>query len=81
MKPLIVIPRKLPIQPATERLAVGAREAARLLSVSERTIRAWTSQGKLPCRKIGSRVLYSVAVLEKLLADGSDPKEICSKKQ
>jgi excisionase family DNA binding protein len=49
--------------PATEALLVDAREAARLLGLSARTIWSLTQRRELPCRRIGRRVLYSRAAL------------------
>ena len=52
-------------------LLISARDAARLLSVSERTLWAWTSpRGTLACvRRPGSgRVLYSVETLRAWIA-------------
>jgi len=58
-----------PKAPVVERLGVSIEEAARMLSVSERTIRELTSKGKLACKKIGRRVIYSVEVLKTFLHD------------
>ena len=68
-----VIPRlpKSTPTPSSEPLAVSATEAARLLSVSEKTLRTWTAQGKITARRVGGRVLYSVKQL-RLLIDGDD---------
>jgi len=46
------------------RLAVGAREAARALSISERTLWSITRSGEIPSFRAGKRVLYKVADLE-----------------
>jgi excisionase family DNA binding protein len=48
-------------------LALRAREAAEILSVSERTLWTWTRAGVVPCKKVGGVVLYSVADLQKWL--------------
>jgi len=50
-------------------LLVDAREAARLLSVSPRTLWAMTHQGDLPCVRIGRLVRYDVAGLTRWVAD------------
>jgi excisionase family DNA binding protein len=48
-------------------LAVNTREAARLLSVSPRTIQNYISAKLLPARKIGRRTIISVRALENFL--------------
>jgi hypothetical protein len=53
--------------PLPEPLAVDSRGAARLLSVSPRTIVALTSAGSLPSLKIMGRRLYSVASLREFV--------------
>jgi excisionase family DNA binding protein len=50
-------------------LALRPREAARLLGISTRTLWSWTDQGVIPSAKVGRSVLYSVAALEKWLAE------------
>ena len=47
----------------SERLLVSQREAARLLSVSVRTLFALRDRGELDCVRMGPRVLYSVTDL------------------
>lgn len=42
-----------------------ARDAARRLSISERTLFAMTSSGEIPCVRIGRLVRYSVETLKK----------------
>ena len=53
-------PTPAPLAP----LAVDGRTAARLLSVSSRTITAMTKTGDLPSFKARGRRLYSVRALE-----------------
>jgi excisionase family DNA binding protein len=49
-----------------EKLLLSAREAAKALSVSERTLWSMTApRGPIPAVKIGTRVLYSVTALQK----------------
>ncbi len=48
----------------TERLAVGIRCAAEMLSVSPRTIQNYLRLKILPARKIGRRTVISVRALE-----------------
>ena len=52
-------------------LLVTARQAAKLLSISERTLWSLTNEGELPAVKIGKSVRYSVKVLETWIADQS----------
>lgn len=51
----------------TPKLAVDTREAARLLSVSPRTIQNYINAKLLPARKIGRRTVIPVCVLEAFL--------------
>jgi excisionase family DNA binding protein len=50
-------------------LAVGRRDAARMLGVSERLLWTWTNEGKVPHCRLGRRVLYPIADLERWLSD------------
>ena len=43
-----------------ELLLVDAREAARMLSISTRTLWTFTNRGEIPCVRIGKAVRYSV---------------------
>lgn len=49
-------------------LLVTAREAARLLSIGERTLWTLTNQGRIQATKINRAVRYSVAALEAFIA-------------
>jgi len=51
------------MKPEYEPLLVGSREAARLLSISERTLWQHTKDGSIPSVKIGRSVRYSTAEL------------------
>lgn len=51
------------------RLALRPREAARALAIGERLLWSMTNRGELPCVRIGRRVLYPVAALERWLAE------------
>jgi excisionase family DNA binding protein len=51
----------------SERLAVGIREAAQMLSVSPRTIQNYLRAKMLPARKIGRRTVIPVRALENFL--------------
>ena len=55
-------------QPAVPPLLLDAHEAARALRLSERTLWARTKAGEIPHVRIGRRVLYSPAALERWLA-------------
>jgi len=51
------------------KLAVPAREAARMLSISERSLWAITSpRGDLPCVRVGRSVRYDIDALRRWLA-------------
>jgi excisionase family DNA binding protein len=52
------------MEPTTHPLALRPKQAARLLSISQRTLWAWTKAGLLPHVRIGGAVLYPVAELE-----------------
>ena len=60
---------------ATDKLLLTAREAARMLSVSERTLWTLTHEGAIPAVRIGRRVLYSPADLEHFIA--ACKREVC----
>jgi len=45
------------------KLAVSAREAAAMLGISERLLWSKTKSGEIPCVRLGTRVLYSIAKL------------------
>ena len=49
---------------ADDPLLVDAPTAARLLGISARLLWDLTHQGKIKCKRIGRRVLYSRSVLE-----------------
>jgi excisionase family DNA binding protein len=51
-----------------ERLLVSARNAARMLGISTRTLWTLTRCGGIPCVRIGARVLYSADTLRKWIA-------------
>jgi excisionase family DNA binding protein len=52
------------LQHQTSPLAVGRREAAVLLGISERLLWTWTNAGTIPHVRIGTRVLYPVRQLQ-----------------
>ncbi len=49
-------------------MLINAREAARLLSISGRTLWTLTNTGELPCVRIGRAVRYDVADLQAWIA-------------
>ena len=55
--------------PAPDALLIGARDAARRLSISERTLFTLTKAGTIPSVRIGGRVLYSVESLRRMIAE------------
>ena len=57
-----------PTLQAGDKLLLDTREAARRLSISERTLWAMTQAGDLPHVRIGRRVLYRPASLDAYLA-------------
>jgi excisionase family DNA binding protein len=59
-----------------DRLLLPIREAARILSVSERTLYAMTApRGPIRPVRIGTRVLYSRETLRQWIVDQSDHRE------
>lgn len=52
-----------------EPLAVRARDAAKILGVSERTLAKFVAAGEIPSAKIGKSRLFRVAALEQWLRD------------
>lgn len=55
-------------QPPTDQLLVTARDAARLLSIGERTLARLTAAGEMPCVHIGKSLRYRVATLQDFVA-------------
>jgi excisionase family DNA binding protein len=53
-----------------EPLAVDVREAARLLSVSPRSIRRWIKAGRVQAIRLSTRVLLPVTECERLAREG-----------
>jgi predicted DNA-binding transcriptional regulator AlpA len=61
-------PFSTPADPATPRLALRARDAARALGISERLLWDLTKRGEIPCTRIGRCVVYPVHLLQEWLA-------------
>jgi excisionase family DNA binding protein len=57
------------------RLALGAREAARAIGVSARTLWTLTKRREIPHVRVGARVVYRVEALEAWLCS----RELASK--
>jgi len=55
------------VDPVTPCLALRAREAARALGVSERTLWAWTQRHEVPHVRRGKTILYPVDALRRWL--------------
>lgn len=53
--------------PASLRLALRPRQAAKALGVSERTLWEWTQRGKVPHVRLGKAILYPVDGLRRWL--------------
>lgn len=69
-------PQKAAVSPENK-LLVSRIEAAQLLSISERGVDYLISTNRLPTRRIGGRVLISVAELRKYVR-GDHPEAIVS---
>lgn len=57
------------IVPQDERFLLRAREAAKRLAISERHLFKLTSEGAIPCVRIGRLVHYSVQTIEQWIRD------------
>jgi len=55
-------------------LAVSVKEAAALLSVSERSVWNLAKRGEIQSRKIGTRVVFPLASINAFL-NGTDPTD------
>ena len=54
-----------------ETLLVKAREAARLLAISQRLLWELTNRGEIPCVRLNRSVRYSIAELRRLATNGT----------
>jgi excisionase family DNA binding protein len=61
------------MEATTQRLAVSMSEAAKMLSVSRRTVQSFITAKVLPARKIGRRTVIPVYALEVFLRTDHDP--------
>ena len=60
-----------------ERILVGRKEAARLLSISQRSLDYLVADKELAVKRIGARVLITVAELQRF-ASVKDPERVAS---
>lgn len=56
---------------SVEPLLIDAVSAAKLLSISQKTLWLYTQRGDIPHRRIGSRVLYPLSLLRAYAETGS----------
>lgn len=56
--------------PQTIDLLLTAEEAARLLRLHPVTVLRWARGGKIPCRKMGRKVLFPLSLLNSWVASG-----------
>ena len=67
---MIRVPQKeMPSSPTIEPLCISAKDAARVLSISDRHLWQLTKDKKVPSIKIGCRVVYSVDALKDFVND------------
>ena len=50
-------------------LAVGLEEASAMLAVAPRTLRKWAADRRVKSAKLGSRLVFRIADLERLLEE------------
>lgn len=55
----------MPENQGSIKLLVSARETAKALSISERTLWTLTKEGTIPCVRVKTRVLYNPRELER----------------
>ncbi len=65
------------LEPTDDRLLVGRREAAHMLSISQRSLDYLVAAKELTARRIGSRVLISITELRRY-ARSDHPRRIAS---
>ena len=68
---ITVVPRR-DVSERIEPLAVNSKDAATMLGVSERTVFNLASEGKIVCKKLGWRSLYTVASIKAFLETPDD---------
>ena len=65
---LVYLDASTPLPPKEYPEYMTARQAADYLQVEGKTIRNWTSQGKIPASRIGGTVRYSKVALDEVMA-------------
>jgi excisionase family DNA binding protein len=55
--------------PTKERLSINAEEAAKLLSISSKTLRLLAKENKIPFKRVGNRLLFPVDQLKEWITD------------
>lgn len=68
----------LPAAREADCLALRPRDAARVLSVSERTLWGLTKAGKVPFVRLGKAVRYPVHLLRKWLEEQAQTAEVAA---
>lgn len=54
------------------RIAIGTKEAAQLLSVSRNTLYMWVHAGKVPHKRVGGHIMFSLKRLQEWVAGAED---------
>ena len=52
---------------------LSARQAANMLGIKVSTLRKWTYQRRIPCIRLGRRVLYDPKALKRIIRAGEKP--------
>ena len=66
---MITLPRKSDTPEKVERLAVSASEAAKMLSLSPRTLHQLTKDGEIRAKRVGRKLLYGIDELRRFLGE------------
>jgi excisionase family DNA binding protein len=69
-QPVPIVPREDTFLHEQSKRAYGLKETAKMLGVSEGSLRRWASMGRIPSVRLGSRVLISRQTIEKILRGG-----------
>lgn len=65
---MLTINPTLETEKPVEPIAVNSVEACQLLGVSTGTLTKWTKENRIPHKRIGRRILYSLAGLKEFVA-------------
>ena len=70
------------METTVERLTVTTGEAARMIGISERKVHELAKSGTLRCKRIGRRVLFSIAEIKRFVDedDSVADKEVSHEK-